>query len=181
MEFRDFDFSSKILGLLSPWTADLTYARDSTEAKKEKSHISKFSSKPCFYNHIHVMPLCLIPPRFPSVSPRSDVSISLNGSLPFLSFPDTLSPFLLFFPGAHPCLCPDHGLIRTEGPVLHELMDGTLFSRVRTADRTVNGCGSRHFLSDTRRYMYVGMIAVNGMFKKINVHVCQSVVTFPRS
>lgn len=44
-------------------------------------------------------------------------------------------------------------------------MDGTLFSRVRTADRTVIGCGSRHFQSDTRRYMYVGMIAVNGMLK----------------
>ncbi|KAE8131651.1 hypothetical protein BDV38DRAFT_14952 [Aspergillus pseudotamarii] len=63
VEFRDFDFPSKILGLLSPWTADLTYAGDSKEAKKEKkSHISKSPSKSCFHNHIHVMPLCLIPP-----------------------------------------------------------------------------------------------------------------------
>ncbi|KAE8378849.1 hypothetical protein BDV26DRAFT_260698 [Aspergillus bertholletiae] len=39
LEFRDFDFSSKTLGLLSPWTADLTYARDSKEAEKKKKAI----------------------------------------------------------------------------------------------------------------------------------------------
>ncbi|GMF94015.1 unnamed protein product [Aspergillus oryzae] len=48
VEFRDFDFSSKILGLLSPWTADLPYARDSKEAKKEKSHISKIPEQVLF-------------------------------------------------------------------------------------------------------------------------------------
>ncbi|KAE8326982.1 hypothetical protein BDV39DRAFT_83919 [Aspergillus sergii] len=66
VEFRDFDFSSKILGLLSPWTADLPYARDSKEAKKRK--------KPYFQN-----------------SRSSPVSIILYTSCPLFDTPPPIS------------------------------------------------------------------------------------------
>ncbi|KAE8391844.1 hypothetical protein BDV23DRAFT_152706 [Aspergillus alliaceus] len=86
--------------------------RDSKEAKKEKPHNFKNHLRAsCFHNHpLHAMPApCLIPPpRFPSVSSRSDVFISLNGSHSFLSFqtspPSYFSPSLALIPVFAPTL-----------------------------------------------------------------------------